>query len=460
MHPLHYLGLFLLFVLTGIALVILVKLNALSKISKGEKSGDLDTSLKVISGRLDYLSRQNADEFERGRRENALFQKDIREETSENLKTMAKGLNDMQVENANFQRQLIEKVGQSLNAISQANAEQNERQSRIISDSISRLQESNEKKLDQMRATVDEKLSETLSQRLGASFKAVSDNLESVNKSLGEMKELSSGVTDNVNSLNRVLTNVKARGSWAEVQLENILDQIIPNMFERNFLTSEKSGERVEFAVKIPTGGESKQITYLPIDSKLPMEDYIRLCAAADSADAEALKAARKALESTVLNEAKKITKYINPPLTTPFAVMYLATEGLYSEIAASRTALPEKLHSELNIMIAGPSTITALLSSLSLGFKAVAINDKANEVHRLLAAAKSQYDNFGVLLDKAKKKIDEAGDSISLAQKRSGIIRKKLGGIDEMDYLEADKVLGLRSSDENPLSFDFSVQE
>ncbi len=194
--------------------------------------------------------------------------------------------------------------------------------------------------------------------------------------------------------------------------------------------------------------------------SKLPIEDYVRLCSAADAADAEALKSARKALESTVLSEAKKITKYINPPFTTPFAIMYLATEGLYSEISASRTALPEKLHSELNIMIAGPSTITALLSSLSLGFKAVAINDKANEVHRLLASAKSQYETFGQLLDKAKKKIEEAGDSISLAQKRSGIIRKKLGGIDELDYLEADRALGLSPSDDNPLSFDFSVQE
>lgn len=239
------------------------------------------------------------------------------------------------------------------------------------------MRESNEKKLEQMRVTVDEKLTSTLSQRLDSSFKTVSDRLESVYKSLGEMKELSNGVTANVTTLNRVLTNVKARGTWAEIQLGSILDQTIPGMYETNFTCVPNSKEKVEFAVRIPSS-DGEQTTYLPIDSKFPMEDYVRLCTAADSADAEALAAARKALESRVVNEARTISKYINVPLTTPFAIMYLATEGLYAEIASSRSGVPEKLRSEFNVMIAGPSTITALLNSLSLGFRAVAINEKA----------------------------------------------------------------------------------
>lgn len=257
------------------------------------------------------------------------------------------------------------------------------------------------------------------------------------------------GVTDNVTSLNRVLTNVKARGTWAEIQLEGILDQTIPNMYERNFATRHNSGERVEFCIKIPSGADNEEITYLPIDSKFPMEDFVRLCDAADKADAPALIAARKALESRILIEARSIAKYINVPITTPFAIMYLATEGLYAEVASSRTGLPERLQNELNIMIAGPTTITALLNSLSMGFKAVAINDKANEVRSLLAAAKAQYDKFGDLLDKARRKIDDAGKSIGEAQNRNRLIQGKLKTVDKIEYGDAADILGLTAADD-----------
>ena len=270
-----------------------------------------------------------------------------------------------------------ETIAQSLNMIRDKSIEQNERQSKIIETSIQKMQESNEKKLDQMRMTVDEKLTSTLTTRLDSSFKTVSEQLEKLYKSLGEMKELSNGVTSNVTTLNRVLTNVKARGTWAEVQLKGILDQTIPTMYEENVATGEKATERVEFAVKIPSNEKGAEPTLLPIDSKFPMEDYIRLCDAADNADAAALTAARKALEDRILGEAKEIRKYINVPKTTPYAIMYLATEGLYAEIASSRSGLPEKLQNEYNIMIAGPITITALLNSLSMGFKTVAINEK-----------------------------------------------------------------------------------
>jgi DNA recombination protein RmuC len=177
------------------------------------------------------------------------------------------------------------------------------------------------------------------------------------------------------------------------------------------------------------------------------MEDYVRLCDAADSADPVALESARKALEARVLGEAKTITKYINVPLTTPFAIMYLATEGLYAEITSSRSGISEKIQSEFNVMIAGPSTITALLNSLSLGFRAVAINEKANEVRVLLAAAKVQYDKFGTVLQKARQKIDEAGKSLDEADKRNEIIRKKLRNVEEIDGVKAEEILSLEEN-------------
>ncbi len=393
--------------------------------------------------KIDNLASTLGAEFERSRRESSEAQRDMRAETAKSLGEMSEKLEKLRLENTGWQGRIEKSLAESLGAMQLNNIEQNEKQSRALTEAVDKMRESNEKKLEQMRVTVDEKLTSTLSQRLDSSFKTVSDRLESVYKSLGEMKELSNGVTANVTTLNRVLTNVKARGTWAEIQLGSILDQTIPGMYETNFTCVPNSKEKVEFAVRIPSS-DGEQTTYLPIDSKFPMEDYVRLCTAADSADAEALAAARKALESRVVNEARSISKYINVPLTTPFAIMYLATEGLYAEIASSRSGVPEKLRSEFNVMIAGPSTITALLNSLSLGFRAVAINEKANEVRLLLAAARVQYDKFGVVLRKARQKIDEAGKSLDEADKRNEIIRKKLGKAGELDGSSAADILGL----------------
>ena len=393
--------------------------------------------------KIDNLASTLGAEFERSRRESSEAQRDMRAETAKSLGEMSEKLEKLRLENTGWQGRIEKSLAESLSAMQLNNIEQNEKQSRALTEAVDKMRESNEKKLEQMRVTVDEKLTSTLSQRLDSSFKTVSDRLESVYKSLGEMKELSNGVTANVTTLNRVLTNVKARGTWAEIQLGSILDQTIPGMYETNFTCVPNSKEKVEFAVRIPSS-DGEQTTYLPIDSKFPMEDYVRLCTAADSAGAEALAAARKALESRVVNEARTISKYINVPLTTPFAIMYLATEGLYAEIASSRSGVPEKLRSEFNVMIAGPSTITALLNSLSLGFRAVAINEKANEVRLLLAAARVQYDKFGVVLRKARQKIDEAGKSLDEADKRNEIIRKKLGKAGELDGSSAADILGL----------------
>ena len=434
------------YIIIAVLAVIVVLLTVLL-VKQGKSNTDaverkVDSAAEKVAG----LSQSLGSEFERSRRETYSAQQAMRLETAKSLGEMSEKIEKLRLDNTEYQGRTEKALSESLNTIRLNNIEQNEKQSKALTEAVDRMRESNEKKLEQMRVTVDEKLSETLTQRLDSSFKTVSDRLENVYKSLGEMKELSNGVTANVTSLNRVLTNVKARGTWAEVQLGAILDQTIPGMYETNFVCVPGSKDRVEFAVHIPSsdGGE---MTYLPIDSKFPMEDYVRLCDAADSADPEALAAARKALEARILGEAKTITKYINVPLTTPFAIMYLATEGLYAEITSSRSGIAEKIQSEFNVMIAGPSTITALLNSLSLGFRAVAINEKANEVRILLAAAKVQYDKFGVVLQKARQKIDEAGKSLDEAGKRNEIIRKKLKNVEEIDGGNAEEILGINES-------------
>ena len=385
------------------------------------------------------------EEFRRNREEMARSGKESREETSAALGKIENKLSEMLKENYQSRIDLTDKIGASLKSIQEQNAQSTERQTRVFSESISRMQESNEKKLEEMRVTVDEKLTSTLTTRLNSSFKTVSEQLENVYKSLGEMKELSQGVTTNVTSLNRVLTNVKARGTWAEVQLEAILDQTIPGLYVKNY-SPKNNSEHVEFAIRFPNTENKGEDIYLPIDSKFPLEDYVRVCDAADNADPEALRIARKALEDRVLSEAKEIKKYIVVPRTTPFAVLYLATEGLYAEIASSKTGIAEKLQAQ-NVMVAGPSTITALLNSFAMGFKAMAINEKADEVRKLLGAAKSQYETFETVLEKARKKIDEAGKSLDDARHRNEIINKKLKSIEALESSVGEEILEISSN-------------
>lgn len=309
---------------------------------------------------------------------------------------------------------------------------QSDSQTRRLGAFMAEMQKSNEQKLDQMRHTVDEKLTGTLNTRLNASFQTVSQQLESVYKSLGEMQKLSSGVTESVNGLNRVLTNVKSRGTWAEVQLGNILDQTVPGMYDTNVATNPKYNGRVEFAVRIPAADGSGH-AWLPIDSKFPMEDYARLTAAAQAGDRQGMESAQKALEQRVRDEAKLVRQYISAPETTPFAVLYLATEGLYAQILGSRSGLAEKLQQQ-GILLAGPTTVTALLNALAMGFRTLAINRKATEVWQVLGAAKMQYEKFGDLLQKARKKVDEAGKVLDEADHRNHIIQKHLRRVETLD--------------------------
>lgn len=309
---------------------------------------------------------------------------------------------------------------------------QSDSQTRRLGAFMAEMQKSNEQKLDQMRQTVDEKLTGTLNTRLNASFQTVSQQLESVYKSLGEMQKLSSGVTESVHGLNRVLTNVKSRGTWAEVQLGNILDQTVPGMYDTNVATNPKYNGRVEFAVRIPAADGSGH-AWLPIDSKFPMEDYARLTAAAQAGDRQGMESAQKALEQRVRDEAKLVRQYISAPETTPFAVLYLATEGLYAQILGSRSGLAEKLQQQ-GILLAGPTTVTALLNALAMGFRTLAINRKATEVWQVLGAAKMQYEKFGDLLQKARKKVDEAGKVLDEADHRNHIIQKHLRRVETLD--------------------------
>lgn len=417
-----YIILGLIFAVAAVLTVMIILLYG--KIKKSENQSSVDS-------KIDSMQKIFGDEFSRIRTENANSDKAVRDEMRQSLNSMSQKIDEQSKRTVDM-----------LISIRDKNTENAERQNKALENSIAKMQESNEKKLEEMRATVDEKLTSTLTTRLDSSFKTVSEQLEKLYKSLGEMQTLSSGVTENVSALNRVLTNVKARGTWAEVQLQGILDQTIPGMYETNVATVPNSAERVEFAIKIPSSEKGEKDVLLPLDSKFPMEDYIRLNSAADSADAEALKEARKALEKRILNEAKDVSKYIHIPNTTPFAIMYLATEGLYAEIASSRTGLPEKIQKDYNVMIAGPSTITALLNSLSMGFKTVAINEKANEVRELLSAVKTQYDKFDGLLVKARKKIDEAGKTIDDAQSRNNLIQKKLRTVESLDSAAAEKLL------------------
>ena len=447
----------------NLIVLILILIKVFSKTSNAE--------YLTLKQALEHLMRSTADEFQRSRNDNIAFQNIMRESQTALQKQMYDFTNEFtrQISEAQnqFEKNVLVKLGDaekanlrhyadlskllsnSLENIREKNIEQNEKQAKMVEAAILRMQESNEQKLEAMRTTVDEKLSQTLTTRLDSSFKTVSEQLENVYKSLGEMKELSSGVTDNVTALNRVLTNVKARGTWAEIQLESILDQTIPNMYVKNY-QSETGKGMVEFAIKIPSGENNSEITYLPVDSKFAMEAYIRLCDAADRADAAALAAARKQLEDAIIKSARDVSKYINPPKTTPFAIMYLATEGLYAEAAASKSGLLERLQREFSVMLAGPSTITALLNSVAMGFKTIAINEKATEIYKILGAAKIQYEKFGDILVKAKKKIEEAGRTLDEAQHRNTIIQKRLSKVEALDVKEAELLLEEGAEDES----------
>src|SRR6059058_5990212 len=299
----------------------------------------------------------------------------------------------------------------------------------IVDVRLSQLQEDNAKQIDKMRATVDEKLQGTLEKRLGESFKLVSERLEKVHQGLVAMQQLAS----DVGGLQRVLTNVKTRGGWGEVQLGTLLEQLLTSeQFDRNVQTRDESGERVDYAIKLPGEGNGAAV-WLPIDAKFPMEDYQRLITAQESGDSMLTDGAMKDLETQLRKSAKDIcTKYINPPKTTDFALMFLPTEGLYAE-AIRRVGLVEQIQRDCRVVFAGPTTLAALLNSLQMGFRTLAIQKRSSEVWNLLAGVKTEFAKFGDSLSKVKDKLDQAASDMDKVAVRSRAITKKLRDVEEL---------------------------
>ena len=324
-----------------------------------------------------------------------------------------------------------------LEQVRDKNDEKLEQIRKTVETRLESLQKDNAEKLEKMRATVDEKLQSTLEKRLGESFKLVSDRLELVHKGLGEMQTLATGVGD----LKKVLGNVKTRGTWGEIQLDNLLDQILtPDQYERNVQIKKNSLERADFAIRIPAKDDDNGIIMLPIDAKFPIEDYQRLITASEAADVDAIAASIKALEQRIRDEARKIRdKYIDPPATTDFAILYLPIEGLYAEVV-QRTKLVEVLQREYRVTIAGPHTIAALLNSLQMGFRTLAIQKRTSEVWNVLGVVKTEFGRFGDLLDKTKKKLQEATNTIDDASAKSRTIESKLGKVQQLADVTLEK--------------------
>ncbi len=374
--------------------------------------------------RLDLLERAQErdaklfrEEFSRNREEARAAAKAQREELASTLK--------------NVSDSTFKSLGE-ISGILRGQLEQVVNQSGKLTDKVDlrlkELQQDNAQQIDKMRATVDEKLQGTLEKRLGESFKMVSERLEQVHHGLGTMQQLAS----DVGGLQRVLTNVKSRGGWGEVQLGALLEQVLTaEQFTRNVKTREGSGEMVDFAIKLP-GSDDGLPVWLPVDAKFPIEDYHRLVAAQDSADLPATEEAMKSLETQLRKSAKEIcSKYINPPRTTDFALMFLPTEGLYAE-AVRRLGLVEQVQRECKVVLVGPTTLAALLNSLQMGFRTLAIQERSSEVWNLLAAVKTEFGRFGGVLDGVKKKLQEASNKIDEVDVRSRSITKKLRAVEE----------------------------
>ena len=305
---------------------------------------------------------------------------------------------------------------------------------------LKELQTGNEAKLEQMRLTVDEKLHKTLETRLGESFKLVSERLEAVHKGLGDMQTLAA----DVGNLQKVLTNVKARGTWGEVQLENLLEQMLTaEQYAKNVATKPGSSERVEFAIRLPGRTGDDQPVWLPIDAKFPREDYERLVEAEDRADAVAAEAAAKQLEIRIRDEAKKIhEKYIAPPHTTDFGLLFLPIEGLYAEVLR-RPGLTDRLQREYRVTVAGPTTLAALLNSLQMGFRTLAIEKRSSEVWQVLGAGKTEFGKFGELLARTKKQLDTVSSTLGDAESKTRTIERKLRNVEQLSDPQAQALLG-----------------
>ena len=374
-------------------------------------------------------------EIASNRQETAQNARQARQELAATLKLSSDSLQQRLAENVRVQKDQLDSFSKQLMAMARLNEEKLETMRKTLETQLRSLQEDNTRKLEQMRATVDEKLQSTLDKRLGESFKQVSERLEQVYRGLGEMRTLASGVGD----LKKVLTNVKTRGTWGEIRLSHILEQILaPDQYDVNVVTKKNSNERVEFAIKLPgQAADKEKIVWLPIDSKFPQEDYQRLMDAQEAADIELAEKHIKNLEIRIKAEAKHIKeKYLEPPHTTDFGIMFLPVEGLYAEVLR-RPGLCDTLQREHRIVVTGPTTLAALLNSLQMGFRTLAIEKHSSEVWQLLGVVKTEFGKFGDVLAKTKKKLQEAGHTIDKAEVRTRAIARKLREVQEVPLTE-----------------------
>jgi len=439
-YPLELvLGFTVLLVLAAlILLIILIRRKPEDVIAKlHDKLIDLDTK----QARLENVVK---DEITLNRQETANSARQARQELGHTLKQSSDSIQRRLLENIRLQKDQLDSFSQQLVAMAKLNEEKIEAMRRTMATQLRALQEDNSQKLEQMRATVDEKLQSTLEKRLGDSFKQVSERLEQVYKGLGEMRTLASGVGD----LKKVLTNVKTRGTWGEIRLSHILEQILtPDQYEVNVATRKNSNERVEFAIKLPGQGTDKEkVVWMPIDSKFPQEDYQRLMDAQEAADKELAEKSSRNLEMRIKAEARYIKeKYLDPPHTTDFGIMFLPVEGLYAEVLR-RPGLCDNLQREYRIVVTGPTTLAALLNSLQMGFRTLAIEKRSSEVWQLLGMVKTEFGKFGDVLAKTKKKLQEAGNTIDQAEVRTRAIERKLRDVQELPQTDTtESIEGLR---------------
>lgn len=418
-------------VAASLGVVLVVVLLRLRTLAQGDGT-DLRVRLEALAAQNERLERELRADLALARSESAQAASASRGELSSSLTQFTQALQNQLATNAGVQNERLATLArsseQSLEAVRSS-----------VEQRLEALRSDNAHKLDQMRATVDERLQATLEQRLGESFKLVSDRLDQVHKGLGEMHSLAAGVGD----LKRVLVNVKTRGGWGEVQLGTLLDEMLaPGQYARNVATRPGEDARVEYAIRFPGRGEDGTPCWLPIDAKFPLEDYQRLQEAIERVDVAAVEASRRSLEEFFKAEARKIRdKYIEPPHTTDFAILFVPTEGLYAE-ALSRPGLADCLQRDFRVMLAGPSNLMAFLNSLQLGFRTLAIEQRSTEVWRVLGAVKTEFGKFGELLAKTKERLDAVGKTLDEAGRKSTTIAKRLRDVEALPQLEAERVL------------------
>ncbi len=435
----------LLLMLVGVILAAALFLLIILVRRREIKSQDFFATLEKHQEHAERLVR---DEFARNRQESAGSARQAREEIGSTLKFTSDSQLKQLREIAGMQKDQLDSFSKQLLEMTKLNEEKLETMRNTVETQLRTLQEDNNRRLEQMRAVVDEKLQSTLEKRLADSFKQVSERLEQVYRGLGEMRSLATGVGD----LKKVLTNVKTRGTWGEIRLSHILEQILtPDQYEVNVATKKASSERVEFAIKLPGQDSHKEkIVWLPIDSKFPQEDYQRLLDAQEAADKELAEKSVKNLEARIKAEAKAIReKYIDPPNTTDFGIMFLPVEGLYAEVLR-RPGLCDSLQRDYRIVVTGPTTLAALLNSLQMGFRTLAIEKRSSEVWELLGAVKTQFSKFGEVLAKTKKKLQEASNTIDKAEIRTRVIERKLSKVQELPQTDSAKLMEPTGNDDD----------